>query len=142
MNIHYSDVPAGYEHCLSQHCPKAETCLHRIAAQRAADADVESFTAYNPATLGEDGSCKHYRSSSPIQVKRGMSTFFDALPHKASIGLRRTLEVHYGHTQFHRIRHGQLDITPQMQAYIQHQLTELGIESSPAYDEEAERVDW
>lgn len=142
MNIHYSDVPTGYEHCLSQHCPKAETCLHRIAALCAADAGVETFTIYNPATLNEEGCCKHYRCSSPILVKRGMSTFFDAMPHKASIGLRRTLEVHYGHTQFHRIRHGELDITPQMQAYIQRQMTELGIETPPAYDEEAERLAW
>ena len=142
MNIKYEDVPAESIYCLKKDCPLAAHCLHSIAADLAVQVGIESFMVYNPDKVDATENCPHYRSDTPVTVKLGMARFFDQLPYKAVRNLRSTFENHFGHTQFHRIKHGQLDITPSMQAYIQSQLNQQGITTPPLYDGEADRIMW
>ena len=75
-------APANYSRCFNNQCPKADNCLHRLAALRDTP-EYPSIRIINPLCIPEDSSqCAYFQSTQKIHVAWGISHLLDEVPYK------------------------------------------------------------
>lgn len=89
-------APANYSRCFNNQCPKADNCLHRLAALRDTP-EYPSIRIINPLCIPEDSSqCAYFQSTQKIHVAWGISHLLDEVPYKNLQPLKSQLIAHFG----------------------------------------------
>ena len=84
-------APANYSRCFNNQCPKADNCLHRLAALRDTP-EYPSIRIINPLCIPEDSSqCAYFQSTQKIHVAWGISHLLDEVPYKNLQPLKSTV---------------------------------------------------
>lgn len=88
-------APANYSRCFNNQCPKADNCLHRLAALRDTP-EYPSIRIINPLCIPEDSSqCAYFQSTQKIHVAWGISHLLDEVPYKNLQPLKSQLIAHF-----------------------------------------------
>ena len=95
-------APANYSRCFNNQCPKADNCLHRLAALRDTP-EYPSIRIINPLCIPEDSSqCAYFQSTQKIHVAWGISHLLDEVPYKNLQPLKSQLIAHFGRGKYYR----------------------------------------
>ena len=93
-------APANYSRCFNNQCPKADNCLHRLAALRDTP-EYPSIRIINPLCIPEDSSqCAYFQSTQKIHVAWGISHLLDEVPYKNLQPLKSQLIAHFGRGKY------------------------------------------
>ena len=85
-------APANYSRCFNNQCPKADNCLHRLAALRDTP-EYPSIRIINPLCIPEESSqCAYFQSTQKIHVAWGISHLLDEVPYKNLQPLKRPVD--------------------------------------------------
>ena len=144
------DIPSGYLYCLSgDRCPKAETCLHAIAARLQTDGSgkpsqtLHTVSPYYLDSLPGMDSCPFYRSNVLQQYARGMTHLFDDVPLRLSSLVRhRVMNCFSCERYFYHSRKGDRLITPAEQQGIAAVFRRSGISTPPKFDGYVDALAW
>lgn len=94
-------APANYSRCFNNQCPKADNCLHRLAALRDTP-EYPSIRIINPLCIPEDSSqCAYFQSTQKIHVAWGISHLLDEVPYKNLQPLKSQLIAHFGRGKYY-----------------------------------------
>lgn len=149
--IQLKDIPENYEYCFesTDNCPKADTCLRALAAQavlQSGKAKTPFVTCVHPCYTrrhAADGTCTHYRTSTPQRRAKGMTKLFEELPLKIAATVKeRVIDSFSSRTVFYQCRNGERLITPEEQARIARIFRAAGIQYAPQFDEYEDTVVW
>ena len=80
--IDSSDIPASYLLCMKQDCPKATTCLRRIAEQQIGD-EVKLWHVISPKYQEKQTDrCAYFRPADKLTYALGFIGMLDRMPYK------------------------------------------------------------
>ncbi len=105
-------APANYSRCFNNQCPKADNCLHRLAALRDTP-EYPSIRIINPLCIPEDSSqCAYFQSTQKIHVAWGISHLLDEVPYKNLQPLKSQLIAHFGRGKYYRFYREESYLSP------------------------------
>ena len=80
--IDSSDIPTSYLLCMKQDCPKATTCLRRIAEQQIGD-EVKLWHVISPKYQEKQTDrCAYFRPADKLTYALGFIGMLDRMPYK------------------------------------------------------------
>ena len=132
----------NYMLCYNEHCEKREQCLRWILKDYVPHNQL-MVSAINPRyTSGNTAMCRNFRNSEKRLMGIGMIRFYDEIPHKVELGIRKFLISHFGNTMYYNYRRGDLPITPGVQEEIREICIRHGWDKVPMYDAYREEYEW
>ncbi|WP_321333413.1 DUF6078 family protein [uncultured Bacteroides sp.] len=138
----YNSVPYGYAHCFNNQCPKANSCMHHLAALHVMP-NSPYITIVNPTCIPADATtCPYFHLSQKIHVAWGISRLLDNVPYKDACNLRKQLLAHFGKNLYYRFYRKERYIKPEDQAFIQQLFRQKGITEEPLFDSYSEEYSW
>lgn len=147
--IQLQDIPKDYIHCpaTADSCPRADTCLHALAARVLADSGSDTpnvIPTLNPNyALHPPKNCTFYRSSAPVRFARGMKRLFDDVPmRQGKLVRRRVMACFSCERYFYYSRGGDRLITPKEQKAIANVFRKAGLPAAPKFDSYEEGILW
>lgn len=148
--LQLQDIPKGYALCFADKttCPKAESCLHAIAAQVLSQSPrpesiIQVVNPYYLRSLATPEQCKYYRNNRPVRFATGMTHLFDELPLKLSAQVRRNVMTCFScESYFYSSRKGARLITPEEQQRIRDVFRKAGIKTDPTFDRYIDKENW
>lgn len=130
----YTKVPKSYVHCLHEACTCHDKCLRFLAAKYA-PGEAETYRCVNPNAVPADGTpCPFYASAERVRMAWGTSRLLDSLPYATALAVNRAVRALYPRTTYHRIRHHEQPILPEVQKKIEAIFARYGVETPPQYD--------
>ena len=132
----------SYLACYNGQCPRREHCLHWIVGPYVPENLLTKECVNVTNAQMRAGRCFFYRPDTLRRMKRGMLNFYEEMPRRVAVGVKKQLEATYGHTTYYAYRNGKLPITPEMQEQIAQVCREHGWNEPPVYDAETEEFDW
>lgn len=135
-------APYNFSRCFNAQCPKAENCLHRLAAVHDTP-EYPSIRIINPLCIPEDNSqCSYFQSAKKIHVAWGIKHLFDNILHKNVSTLKNQLISYFGRGKFYRFYREESYLTPEDQNYIRRLFRQNGIEEEPVFDSYSDEYRW
>ena len=135
-------APANYSRCFNNQCPKADNCLHRLAALRDTP-EYPSIRIINPLCIPEDSSqCAYFQSTQKIHVAWGISHLLDEVPYKNLQPLKSQLIAHFGRGKYYRFYREKCYLSPEDQNYVRQTFRQYGIPGEPAFNSYSEEYRW
>ncbi len=142
MKIDYDKVPHQYARCFRTDCPKAATCLRRLAAE-AMPASEERCMIVSPKYLATvKGECPYYRSSEKIRYAKGFIGMLNALPYKEHCAAVSCLKSMFHGRNYYRVRKGERLLSPDEQSKVLNLLKKLGAKEPFIFDAYVEDFAW
>lgn len=142
---HFSEkplAPASYPRCFPNQCPKADTCLHRLAALH----DTPEYTSIriiNPLCIPKDDSqCPYYQSTQKIHVAWGIRHLLDEVPYRSLQSLKSQLIAHFGRGKYYRFYREECYLSPEDQNYIRNAFRQHNITGEPIFDSYSDEYNW
>ena len=128
--------------CYYEPCERREHCLRWLVGPFVPETDTVR-TCVNVTNIEvRAGRCPFYKSDELVQMVRGMKEFYEQMPRRVAVNIKRKLEGYYGHTMYYKYRNAKLPITPDMQRHIAAVCQKYGWTAEPVYDETTEEYDW
>ena len=118
--IDSSDIPTSYLLCMKQDCPKATTCLRRIAEQQ----------------IGDEVQLWH------VIYALGFIGMLDRMPYKLMQEAICKLMRRFGRRTYYRVRKGERPLSPDEQKSMLNILKQCGINDPGKFDAYFEAYDW
>lgn len=138
----YSLVPYTFGLCAAEDCPRAATCLRRIAMDHA-PADRVFLSIMNPNRLkAMKGACDHYCSDKKVRYARGFMRTLNAIPVGVASTFRYRMIEYMGRKNYYLKRKGEANITPAEQKRIQDTAKAFGVVLDNYFDSYVEDYSW
>ena len=126
----FSEVPYSFGLCAAENCPKASTCLRRIAMQYAPVNRIFLPTMNPNRIIAGKGKCDGFTRTANALTVRMASTF------------RYRMISYFGRKNYYLKRRGALKITPAEQIYVINVAKELGVVLNDYFDGYIEEYNW
>ena len=108
----FSLVPYTFGLCAAEGCPRAATCLRRIALEHAPAKRV-FLPIMNPNRLkAQDGACDYYRSDEKVRYARGFMCTINALTVRVADTFRYRMIGYMGRKNYYLKRKGGINLSP------------------------------
>ncbi len=138
----YTQVPKGFMYCQRESCPKAASCLRRLAYERV-PADKPCLSILNPRWLdAQKAACPYYLDNQPVRYARGFMRTLDASPVGKSYSLRVRLMSYFGRKNYYLARKGERSLSPREQKAVIQIAQRLDIQLDDYFDGYESRVNW
>ncbi|QIU92703.1 DUF6078 family protein [Bacteroides faecium] len=138
----YSLVPYTFGMCAAEECPRAATCLRRIALEYA-PAERVFLSMMNPKRLKTmKGTCDYYRSDEKVRYARGFMRTINALTVRAADTFRYRMIEYMGRKNYYLKRRGEMNLTPAEQQRVITIAKELGVIQQEYFDGYVEEYNW
>lgn len=138
----YSQVPYGFGLCAAADCPRAATCLRRIALEHA-PAEVAFVPMLNPRMLAAmKGECQYYRPDRQVRYARGFIRMLQLLTVRMADAFRCKLIARFGRKNYYLARKGDYLLKPADQEYIIRLAREAGLELEEYFDSYVYGYEW
>ena len=128
--------------CYYEPCQQRERCLHWLAGPYVPETDPTKTCVNVMNAEVRAGRCPFFKSDEPVRMVRGMKQFYDQMPRRIAVGIKRQLEMGYGHTTYYKYRNGEMPIPPDMQKHIAEVCRSHGWNEEPVYDSTSEEYNW
>ncbi len=132
--VDYNKVPENFAHCLAKDCKRADSCL-RYQISRFIPNSMYSVRIVNPFRQKQGDNCSEYLSDVLVKVTYGWNHMFDKLIHEKAVAIKKELSVHYGKTEFYRLKRSEKGFSLEEQEYVKNVFLRNGIKEDPVYDE-------
>lgn len=140
--LNYQSVPFNYVHCFHRECPRAKECLRHLVALNAPQS-VTYIHTLNPAAYPKNPDrCPHFKPSAKVRLAWGLTGFYDNIPYRTAIALRRAIRAIYPKTTYYRLLNSERAISPKEQEKIAEIFVQFGITTPPTYDSYTEDYNW
>lgn len=140
--IDTTNMPKGYVICYNDTCPKAQECLHWIAAQL----PVKEGSVVNAVNLsrykGHEDECPHFRPNRIVRMAYGFKHIYDNLPASKKVNVKQSVERAFGHTEYYRYYNCKKPLTPRDQQIIKERFARYGFTDPIVFDKYIDEVDW
>lgn len=114
----YSLVPYTFGLCAAEDCPRAATCLRRIALEYA-PAEQVFLSIMNPNRLKVlKSACDYYRSNEKVRYARGFMHTVNALTVRVADTFRYRMIEYMGRKNYYLKRKGSMNLSPAEQQRI------------------------
>ena len=131
--IDSSDIPTSYLLCMKQDCPKATTCLRRIAEQQIGD-EVKLWHVISPKYQEKQTDrCAYFRPADKLTYALGFIGMLDRMPYKLMQEAICKLMRRFGRRTYYRVRKGERMLNI---------LKQCGINDPGKFDAYFEAYDW
>jgi len=138
----YSLVPYNFGMCAAEDCPRAATCLRRIALEYAPESRV-FLSIMNPNRLkAMKGECDCYCSDEKVRYARGFIRTINALTVRAADTFRYRMIGYMGRKNYYLKRKGDMNLTPAEQQRVIAVAKELGVIQNEYFDSYVEEYNW
>lgn len=137
----YTDIPHSYLHCMSTHCPQANTCL-RAMAWALLPKNKLQVQVLNPARITESTDCPHYRSSAPVRYAIGFTGMQKQMYPGQYDKFSMILQVQFGRNPYFERRKGQRLLPPKEQEMVRQALVRAGVTLDLDFDGYKEDYLW
>lgn len=119
--IDSSDIPTSYLLCMKQDCPKATTCLRRIAEQQIGD-EVKLWHVISPKYQEKQTDrCAYFRPADKLTYALGFIGMLDRMPYKLMQEAICKLMRRFGRRTYYRVRKGERPLSPDEQKkHVEH----------------------
>lgn len=135
-------VPHSFGMCAAEECPRAATCLRRIALEYAPTERV-FLPIMNPNRLKTmKDTCDYYRSDKKVRYARGFMRTIHALTIRTEKTFRHRMIGYMGRKNFYLKRKGEKNLTPAEQQRIIAVAKELGVIQQEYFDAYVEGYNW
>lgn len=135
-------APYSFPRCFNAPCPKAETCLHRLAAVRDTP-EYPSIPTINPLCIPQDNNlCPYFQSVQKVHVAWGISHLLDNVPYKHLHTLKNQLISYFGRGKYYRFYREESYLSPGDQAYIRKAFRQHNIGEEPVFDTYSDEYNW
>ena len=121
----FSLVPYTFGLCAAEGCPRAATCLRRIALEHA-----------------PDGACDYYRSDEKVRYARGFMCTINALTVRVADTFRYRMIGYMGRKNYYLKRKGGINLSPADQQQVIAVAKELGVIRKDYFDGYVEEYNW
>ena len=140
--IDSSDIPTSYLLCMKQDCPKATTCLRRIAEQQIGD-EVKLWHVISPKYQEKQTDrCAYFRPADKLTYALGFIGMLDRMPYKLMQEAICKLMRRFGRRTYYRVRKGERPLSPDEQKSMLNILKQCGINDPGKFDAYFEAYDW
>ena len=140
--IDSSDIPTSYLLCMKQDCPKATTCLRRIAEQQIGD-EVKLWHVISPKYQEKQTDrCAYFRPADKLTYALGFIGMLDRMPYKLMQEAICKLMRRFGRRTYYRVRKGERPLSPYEQKSMLNILKQCGINDPGKFDAYFEAYDW
>ena len=130
----FSLVPYTFGLCSTEGCPRAATCLRRIALEHAPAKRV-FLPIMNPNRLkAQDGACDYYRSDEKVRYARGFMCTINALTVRVADTFRYRMIGYMGRKNYYLKRKGGINLSPADQQQVIAVAKELGVIRKDYFD--------
>lgn len=141
-DFNYQAVPFHFIHCLHPACPRSENCLRHLTALHIPQ-DVSAILTVSPSNYPKESEqCPYFRSTEKLRYAWGITTFFDHIPYKKALEMKRRFNELYPKTTYYRILHKERSLSPAEQTAIADLFTKSGITEAPVYDYYTQEYNW
>ena len=137
----YREIPENYPVCQHADCPRAATCLHRIAYTPQLK-KAEYLRTINPNRCAPDGQCPYYRDSAPVTYARGFTNFQSRMYPAQYKTFMNTLVQIFGRNSYFERRRGDTALSPKEQNVVLQALRKAGVTEAPPFDHYEENINW
>ena len=138
----FSLVPYTFGLCAAEGCPRAATCLRRIALEHAPAKRV-FLPIMNPNRLkAQDGACDYYRSDEKVRYARGFMCTINALTVRVADTFRYRMIGYMGRKNYYLKRNGGINLSPADQQQVIAVAKELGVIRKDYFDGYVEEYNW
>lgn len=138
----FSTMPSQYLLCLNQQCPKAATCLRKLAERIVPDT-VQYWSIISPKHLNMlKGDCPYYRPCEKVRFAKGFIGILENLPHKEMQTVISRLMGHFNRRTYYRIRKGERPLSPTEQQSVLRIIKSCGITQPLEFDAHYEDYNW
>ena len=138
----FSLVPYTFGLCDAEGCPRAATCLRRIALEHAPAKRV-FLPIMNPNRLkAQDGACDYYRSDEKVRYARGFMCTINALTVRVADTFRYRMIGYMGRKNYYLKRKGGINLSPADQQQVIAVAKELGVIRKDYFDGYVEEYNW
>ena len=138
----FSEVPYSFGLCAAENCPKASTCLRRIAMQYAPVNRIFLPTMNPNRIIAGKGKCDYYCSNEKTRFALGFTRTANALTVRMASTFRYRMIRYFGRKNYYLKRRGALKITPAEQIYVINVAKELGVVLNDYFDGYIEEYNW
>ncbi len=132
-DLDYEKVPNGFVHCFNKDCKRAASCL-RYQASLHVPAAIRRISVLNPACLKQEGDCPEFVDDTPVKYAYGWTHMFDNLIQEKAVAIKNELLLHYGKSEFYRLKRKEKSFSPQAQQYVARVFRAHGVTDEPVYD--------
>ena len=140
--IDSSDIPTSYLLCMKQDCPKATTCLRRIAEQQIGD-EVKLWHVISPKYQEKQTDrCAYFLPADKLTYALGFIGMLDRMPYKLMQEAICKLMRRFGRRTYYRVRKGERPLSPDEQKSMLNILKQCGINDPGKFDAYFEAYDW
>lgn len=140
-HFNFSEVPYSFGLCAAENCPKATTCLRRIAIQYAPVNRI-FLPTMNPNRIKVGKGCEYYCSNEKIRFALGFIRTTNALTVRMASTFRYRMISYFGRKNYYLKRRGALKITPTEQMQVIKVAKELGVILDDYFDGYIEEYNW
>ncbi len=138
----FSEVPHSFGLCAAENCPKAATCLRRIAMQYA-PVDRIFLPTMNPNRIkAGKNNCNFYCPNEKTRFALGFTRTANALTVRMASVFRYRMIGYFGRKNYYLKRRGTLKITPNEQQKVISVAKELGVVLNDYFDKYIEEYCW
>lgn len=140
--LDYSSVPYNFGLCGAEDCPRAATCLRRIAFE-CTPAEKVFLPMMNPHRLKMmKDACEYYRSGEKVRYARGFMHTINALTIRAADSFRFRMIEYMGRKNYYLKRKGDINLTPAEQQRVINVAKSLGVVQEEYFDGYVEDYNW
>ncbi|MBQ8047908.1 MAG: hypothetical protein IJ196_08295 [Prevotella sp.] len=141
-NAMMAEKARNYLVCYLEECPLQGRCLRYMAGKYVPEEAISTTCVSRNHALTGTESCPLYRSSERLEMKWGMTRFYEEMPRRVAVAVKRELEERLGHTMYYRYRDGLRPVTPRMQRDVERVCRRHGWTKAPVYDRSSADYDW
>lgn len=134
-------APNYYPVCMHSQCPKAGSCLHRIALDMLIGR-TDYMRLLNPNHCTADDSCPHYRSSDPVRYARGFASFQAHMYPQQYESFKNALIRRFSRSSYYKRRSGELALSPNEQVVVLRALKRAGVTEQLSFDRYEDAPNW
>ena len=135
-------APYNYARCFNNQCPKADNCLHRMAALNDTN-EYPFIKSVNPQCFPVDGrACPYFQSAQKIHVAWGIKHLLDEVPYKDVFELKHRMLGYFGRGKYYHFYREECFLTPEDQNYIRQLFLQKGITKEPVFENYSDEYRW
>lgn len=139
--ILYKDIPADFDICLHEDCPRAASCLRQIAYKPLLEHN-RILHLVNPIRCTKDDKCPYYRNSTPITYARGFTNMQRRMFPEQYYRFMSILQSRFGRNAYYERRKGNFALTPKEQKLVLRALRQAGVKEEMKFDRYEENLNW
>ena len=115
--LDFSEMPASFGRCMQSECPKAESCLRRMAMRRE-EPRGSWLTVLNPSAVASFEACSFYIDAYHPVCAKGLVYDLKEVPLGKAEAIMRQLVSKFGKMKLSRMRRGLCVISPKDQKVL------------------------